>query len=163
MEPISIRYRLSESEFMTACNAHWSAQRTSILSNVITAAVMFVVGLVMLFVVFWLASVLFAVGGLLLLITWLRSLLWRKSFREAKKYNDDILVTINDDTVRVESAGGKSDLDWNFFTWYLDTPEQVLMYVTKRNFSVIPKKAFRDTKQVDNFLEVVRKKLKSIK
>jgi hypothetical protein len=163
MEPISIRYRLSEPEFMTACDAHWSAQRTSTLSNVITAAVMFVVGLVTLFFMFWLATVLFAVGGLLLLITWLRSLLWRKLFREAKKYNDDISVTIDDDTVRVESAVGKSDLDWNFFTWYLDTPEHVLLYMTKRNFSVIPKKAFRDTQQVDSFLEVVRKRLKSIK
>ena len=163
METISIRYRITEPEFMAACNAHWSTQRQSTLSNAIAGATAIVIGLVMLFFVFWLALFLAAVGAILLLITWLRSFLWRRAFREARKYTEDISVVVKDDVVHVETAEGKSDLNWTFFTWYLDTPDHILLYPTKRTFSVIPKKSFPDAKSIDQFLDAVKTKLKRIR
>jgi hypothetical protein len=133
------------------------------MSNLVASTVAIVVGLALLFFVSWVAVILVAVGGLLLLITWLRSFLWRRAFREAKKYNDDIAVVINDDNVHVESAEGKSDINWGFFSWYIDTPEHVLLYMTKRNFSVIPKSAFKDEQSVQSFVELVRSKLMKIR
>jgi hypothetical protein len=162
MEPISIRYRLTEPEFMRACNAHWSVHRQSTLANLILGTVAILLGLILLFFTFWVALFLAIVGSILLLITWLRSLLWRRAFREAKKYNDDVSVVIKDDAIHVENAEGKSDLNWAFFTWYLDIPDHILLYATKKNFSVIPKRSFPDTRSIDRFLEIVEKKLKKI-
>ena len=163
MEPISIRYRMTEPEFMKACNAHWSAHHSSTLSNVIAGVVAIVAGLALLFFLFWLALVVVAVGSLLLIITWLRSFLWRKAFRDAKKYNNDISVVIKDDVIHIESIEGKSDLKWGFFTWYLDTPGYILLYMTKRNFSIIPKAAFQDETQIKLFVDLVKSKLKKIR
>jgi hypothetical protein len=163
MEPISIQYRMTEPEFMTACNAHWSAQRQSTASNLITSAVAIVIGVALLFLMFWLGLVLAVVGSILLLITGLRSFFWRRAFRDAKKYNDDISVVIGDDSVHVESAEGKSDLKWDFFTWYLDTPEHVLLYMTKRSFSVIPKSAFQDKQRVQDFVDLVKSKIEKVR
>ena len=163
MEPISIHYHMTEAEFMTAYNAHWSAHHQSTLSNVITGMVGVVVGLALLSLTFWLAVIAVVAGGLLLLITWLRSFLCRRAFRDAKKYNVNISVAISDAAVHVESAEGKSDLKWDFFTWYLDTPAHVLLYMTKRNFSIIPKSAFQDETQVQAFVELVKSKLKKFR
>jgi len=163
MEPIAIRYRMTEPSFMKACNAHWSAHRQSTMSNVVASAVAIVLGLALLFLMFWLGLILAAVGGLLLLITWLRSVIWRRAFRGAKKYNNDISVVIKDGSVQVESAEGKSDLNWGFFSWYLDTPEHVLRYMSKRSFSVIPKSAFQDAAQVRSFIGLVESKLDKIR
>jgi hypothetical protein len=163
MDPITIRYRLNEPEFMRACGAHWSSLRLGTRANVITGLVGVILGLAMLSFLFWLAIILAAVGGALILITGVRALLWRKAFRDAKKYNTDILVVINEDTVHVESAEGKSDLNWGFFSWYLDTPDYVLLYMTKRSFSVIPKSAFRDARDLQAFVDIVKSKLEKIK
>ena len=163
MEPITIRYRMTEPAFMKACNAHWSAHRQGTMSNVVASGVAIVLGLALLCSMFWIAIFLAAVGGLLLMITWLRSIIWRKAFRGAKKYNDDISVVITDDSVHVESAEGKSDLNWAFFSWYLDTPEHVLLYMTKRSFSVIPKSAFHDAAQVQSFIGLVDSNLNKIR
>ena len=163
MDPISIRYRMTEPEFMRACGAHWSAHRQGTMSNVITGLVGVAFGLAMLFFIFWLALILVVVGGALILITGIRSLLWRKAFRDAKKYNADISVVVNDDSVHIESAEGKSDLNWKFFTWYLDTPEHVLLYMTKRSFSVIPKSAFQNEQCAQGIVNLVKTKLEQIR
>lgn len=163
MEPIEIKYRITEPEFMTACNAHWSAHRQSTVSNVVTGAIGLILGLLLLSFLFWFALFLATVGAILLAITWIRSVIWRRAFRDAKKYNEDISVVIKDDSVHVESAEGKSDLNWDFFTWYLDAPEHVLLYMTKRSFSVIPKSAFQNKQGLQSFINLAESKLKKIR
>ena len=163
MEHITIRYRLSEPEFMKACNAHWSVHHQSTTSHLVKSTIAIVFGVILLFFMLWIGIILAAVGGMLLLITLLRSIVWRRAFRDAKKYHDDISVVIKDDSLHVESAEGKSDLNWDFFTWYLDTPAHVLLYMTKRSFSVIPKSAFQNEQSVQSFLNLVKSKLERIR
>lgn len=154
---------MTEKEFMTVCGLHWSANRQGTRSNTIVGLAGLVIGFVALLLLFWMGALLIAVGALLLLATWVRSLLWQRAFHEAKKYNSDIAVRISDDCLHVESAVGKSDLNWNFFTWYRDTPDHVLLYMTKRNFSIIPKKSFPDRESLDSFLDLVRARLKNLR
>ena len=163
MEPIEIQYRIAEPEFMAACNAHWSAHRQGTMSNIITGVVAIVLSSVLSFFIFWWALCLTSVGVILLLIILFRSLLWRRAFRDAKKYRGDISVVVKDESVHVESAEGKSDLNWDFFTWYLNTPEYVLLYMTKRSFSVIPKAAFPNGDGIQHFLDLVKSKLQRIR
>jgi hypothetical protein len=148
---------------MSACNAHWSAHRQGTLSNLIVGGVGVAIGLISFALSLWLAIFVISAGASLLIMTWARFLLWRRFFREAKKYNDDVSVVFRDDAVHVESAEGKSDLNWDFFSWYLDTADYVLLYTTKRQFSVVPKKSFPDSESLRRFLEQVEKKLKRIR
>ena len=161
MEPISIRYRLTEAEFMAACNAHWSARHQGTLSNLIAGGAGMVLGLVLFACSYrWWGEFLVWLGILLLVITGLRWFLWRRAFRETKKFTDEIAVVFQEETIHVESTEGKSDLNWSFYTWYLEAPGQILLYTTKRHFSVIPKPAFPDAASLARFLELIGKKLK---
>jgi len=148
---------------MSACNAHWTAHRQGAKGNLIIGFVGLVVGLVFIASMFWIAVLILIAGSVLIFITLLRSFLWKRAFRDAKKYNNDISITFNDDLIRVESAAGKSDLKWGFYSWYLDTPEYILLYMTKRNFSVIPKSAFNDSVNAGQFIETIKTRLKSIR
>ena len=163
MKPIQVRYRLTLPEFMSACNAHWRAQRLGTLSNIITGVIGVVLGIFLLALFFWLAIVAIAAGVLLLFMTGIRWVLWRRAFRDARKYTDDILVRFDNDIVHVESSEGKSDLRWNFFTWYLETSTHVLLYTTRRNFSVLPKVSFQDAQSAEEFMNIVRAKLQKIR
>ena len=148
---------------MSACNANWSARRQGTVANLMWGIGALCFGLVLIQSISWIAIVLAGVGAILILMTWFRSFQWRRFFREAKKYNDDISVTVDDNLVHVETAEGKSDLNWNFFSWYLDTPEYILLYTTKRNFSVIPRSAFKRSQDFQSLLHLVESKLKRIR
>jgi hypothetical protein len=95
-------------------------------------------------------------------MTALRSYTWRRAFRGAKKYTDNILLEVSTDGLHVECADGTSDLKWSFFSWYLDTPDYVMLYITKHRFSVIPKKAFADDGRLAQFMELVENNLEPL-
>lgn len=162
-EPVSICYRVTEAEFLSACEAHWRAHRVGTRSNLIAGLIGLFLGLATLALAFWIAIALAIVGALLILIVFLRSVVWRQGFRDAKKYRDEIRVTFHSDRLYVETADGTSDLAWSFYSSYLDTPEFVLLYITRRSFSVIPKAAFRDKEELERFLEWVRTRLRKIR
>lgn len=148
---------------MRACGNHWSAQRQATRSNIIIGLLGLVVGVLLFTALRWLALVFLVSGFVLLTLVVLRAVLWRRAFREAGKYKKEIFVVFKDDSVHVESAEGRSDLNWSFFSGYLETPEDVLLYITKRNFSVIPKGAFSDEQAVQGFMNLVKSHLDSIR
>ncbi|QDV22897.1 YcxB family protein [Aureliella helgolandensis] len=163
-EEIRVSYRLSLSEFMRACEAHWRAQRQGTVSNAIAGALALATGIgLWFFNWFWLALTLAILGCALLGLIGIRQVLWRKAFRDARKYHGEISVSFSNDGVHVETLEGKSDLNWGFFSWYLDTPEHVLLYMTKRTFSVIPRSAFSETRTEDAFRLLVTSKLPVIR
>ena len=162
---ISITYRLSMTDFMRACEAHWRAQRLGTTSNAITSALSLSVGisLWLLFNWFWLALILVISGAMLLGLIGIRQMLWRKAFRDARKYQGDISLSFSDKGVRVETLEGTSDLNWGFYSWFLDAPEHILLYMSKKTFSVIPKSAFNGSQTEDEFRHLVMSKLPVIK
>lgn len=162
MEPIEIRFRLTESEFMSACNAHWSTCRQGTSTHLIIGTACIFIGLALLGYMFWIALVATTAGALFFLILGLRSVLWRRAFREAKKYHGEISVTFSENGVHVESVEGKSDLKWSFYSWHLETSNFMILHMTKRAFSVIPKAAFQESKQWQQFVDLVRSKLEKI-
>ena len=96
---------------MTACRTHWSAHHQGTVSNSVAGMAGVLVGLALLPILCWLAALVVVAGAALLLITGLRTLLWRRVFREARKYHDDICVTFEDEGIRVQSAEGENDIN----------------------------------------------------
>jgi hypothetical protein len=138
---------------MSACRAHWSAHRLGTLSNSIAGAIGMGVGLATIRLFEWLGLAVAIAGAGLLVVTGLRSFLWQRAFREARKCHEDISVVFDEEHIHVESAEGKSDLNWGFYSWHLDTADHVILYMTKRAFSVIPIAAFSGTDELNEFMQ----------
>ncbi|NJL86984.1 MAG: YcxB family protein [Leptolyngbyaceae cyanobacterium SM1_1_3] len=105
------------------------------------------------------ALALITLGCALLGLIGLRQVIWRRAFWDARKYHGEIFVTFSSDRIHVESLEGESNLKWGFFSAYLDTPKYILLYTTKRDFSVIPKSAFDEPQAEEAFRLLVTSKL----
>ena len=159
MNPIEIHYTLTLSEFMAACSAHWKATRQSTLSQMIAGIVGVGVGIAVMNFIRWLAIALVIVGVLIWSVSWLRWILYRRAFRESKKYTENIHAVFSHDGIHIDSAAGTSDLKWEFYSKYLDSRDFVLLYMTRQQFSVIPKSAFADEHETKRFVDLVDSRL----
>lgn len=163
MKPITLRYKISEDEFMRASRAHWKGTGSSTWTTLIAGFVGLVLGLIV-YVINPLFGILLG-GASMLLMTMVaaRDVLWRRGFHKALKYTDAIEVTFDDESIHLRSAEGTSELEWDVFTGYLHTKEHVLLYVTKQYFSIIPRAAFADGASLKSFEELVNSRLRPIK
>ena len=56
----------------------------------------------------------------------------------------------------------KSDIDWNYYKDFIETPNTVLLLYGKKQYSVIPKKAFDNT-ELGNFILLLKNKFQNKK
>ena len=159
MNPIEIHYSLTIKEFMQACAAHWKATRQSTLTQIVAGSIGVAVGLIAMDFVPWLAMALVIVGVAIWGVSLLRWVLYRRAFREAKKYTENIHAIFSHDGIHIDSAEGTSDLNWGFYSKYRDTGDFVLLYMTRHQFSVIPKSAFADEHEKRRFVDLVDSRL----
>ena len=159
MSQIEISYSLTQSEFMAAAEAHWKAQRVGTVSSVFVGLGAGLLGGLIVMPFPWFGWVFLVLGAILLTLSGARWRIWSKAFKEARKYTEAIHVIFTEEGIHVDGAEGPSDLNWTFYSSYLDVPDHVLLYMTKRAFSVIPKSAFRGEEGVREFLDLVESKL----
>ena len=141
--PITAIYTLDIDEFMDACEAHWRARKQGTTrTNLIAGAAGVGLGLVGLPLSGWLGALALSVGGVLLLLTLLRLVLWRRAFHTAPHLGKETRIAFSDDAIAVETADGQSRLEWRFYRACLETEAYFLLYLGRARFSVIPKRAF---------------------
>jgi hypothetical protein len=166
MEPgdrVSVRFHLSEAEFMAAANASWSAQRQGTASSLVMGALLFAAGAAIgVFFSAWIGVVCLALGALVMLMAWLRSKLWRRAFRKMRKYEGEVSFAFADDELTTRTVEGSAAIGWDFYRWFLDTPDYLLLYADKRSFTVIPKKALSDRDSAARLMELVADKLEPL-
>lgn len=158
-EPLSISYHLTESEWMQACYAHMAANNLRISTAIWQSVGVLAFGIAVWFFQlfpFWVPVTFCFIACLLLAVTIGAQFWWRQRYRASPKYASEISVTFAEQTMRVTNRGGTSELNWGLFQRYLETPDQMLLYVDKRNFSVIPKAAFPDSTTLGRFLDLVK-------
>jgi hypothetical protein len=157
MNPIEIHYTLTLSQYMAACAAHWKAHRQGTLTQFLVGSIGVGVGLATIKFVAWppISYALVAMGVAIWMVPILRSWLYRRAYREAKKYTENIHATFTTQGIHIESAEGKSDLKWSFYSKYLNARDYVLLYMTRQSFSVIPKSAFADESEAERFIRLV--------
>ncbi len=147
MEPIRASYEVSEDDFMKACDRHWKAHGQSGTKLTLAGLASVTIGGVIAWYFPWgllhmLALAVVGLGGLLAAIVPLRFFIWRRAYREAKKFREAITIEFSDDIIHVESAAGISDLKWDAYNRCLVTPDFFILYMAKHTFSVIPRTAF---------------------
>lgn len=154
-----IRYRISARDFMAAYEAHWSARHIGTRANLIAGALALLLSGAVLPLARRPAWFLAATGLVLLGLTGLRLLIWRKAYQGARKYQAEIVLTIAATGVRIETAHGRSELTWDFFSAFRETSDYLLLYLTRRTFSIIPQRAFPDAATRARALALVRQRL----
>lgn len=164
MDALTATYSVSEADFMKACEAHWRARKMgSALGTLVgLAAVLLGAAVAWLYpsgVIHKLALAIVVVGGVYPLVIILRYFIWRKAYRDARKFQDSIAVTFTDDGIHVESAAGVSDLNWSAYNRFLMTPDFYILYMARNTFSVIPRTAFNAADR-DALEQLLKRKLK---
>jgi len=61
-----------------------------------------------------------------------------------------------DSGVRADLGHSRSELDWPAFHRFLDGPAVFLLYISEYSYLVVPKRAFADAPQVQEFAEILR-------
>ena len=161
MLPVAITYQLTLPEFMTACNAHWVARKQGSRLHLIQGLIACVLGMALWPIHAW-CLILVLPGAALILMVVGRSILWRRAFHQARKFSGEISIRFTDEIIHVETIDGVSELKWSIYCEYLDIPDFVLLYLTPQSFSVIPKSAFLNPIDRQNFINLVNRKLRSV-
>jgi hypothetical protein len=64
--------------------------------------------------------------------------------------------TFSDEGIKVEFGMATSELKWSFYTRIKETADFFLLFVTGSFCSIIPKRCFADTVQLDSFRSLIR-------
>ena len=160
MNEISIEYKISQREFMEAYEFHWKAQGNGTMSNSIISIIGIMIGLYIIqdysIAGYFITSL--CLVFLILIIS--RKYIFLRSYLNSPKYSQNCKASFTNDSINVENATGKSELNWSIFNRYVDTPTQILIYMSKNSFSIIPKSAFKTEQEVSFFKTMLNEKMK---
>lgn len=161
--PLRATYRLSEAEFMNACELHWKArgQGAAMGTGIGLAAVLLGAFLAWRYpfgLTYKLSLAIVALGGLFPVVILIRGWIWRRAYRGAKKFHDNITIAFDEDTIHVETAAGVSDLNWGAYNRFREFGDFFILYISAHNFSVIPSSAFAESDR-DELRALLKRKL----
>lgn len=105
MEPSPIQIQVTENGSQHTYHAEWSTRKRGLLAQIIGGVISLVIGIAVLAFVFWLALFLFVVGGIVVLVGWLR-FKWhqRKFHAAAAEFEQDFERAVIEDAVIVEDS-----------------------------------------------------------
>lgn len=149
MTKTTIRYTLSEAQFMHAAGALWSYEAIGTKGNLILAILAAAAGPTLLIYGQPLGWLCLAMAAFFVILTWARSYIWRRAYRKMEKYSAPITASFGPDHVSVDSAQGASELPWDYFKSYAETPDYIFLFAPRRGLSIIPKTAFETEDQLD--------------
>ncbi len=146
MQPVLLHFRLSEGQFISACNALWAHRAIGPVGNIIGGTFVTVIGAFMLWqavpgVFPWIVSL---IGLIVLCLNFARDRVWRHYYRLSAKYSDVIAVSFSQSGLRVTSAEGHNQLVWSEFSSYVVNDRYFYLIVDQRNFSIIPQDQFEN-------------------
>jgi len=127
---------------MAAQERHWRSSWQGTRTNITWGAVALLLGIVMYAAVPILSVVLIAASLVLWASTLLRWWLYRSAFRRTPRFAEAMSLRISDEGIYVQSAEGESDVEWDTFVKYRETPTHFFLYTDPGHFSLVPKEPF---------------------
>lgn len=83
----------------------------------------------------------------------------RRTYRKYKLLQEPVTLTFNDETVKLSADSYDTNLKWDQFVRWKDDDYYILLYVSPRQYYVIPKRIMDDGFDIDGFIETLRKAL----
>jgi hypothetical protein len=163
MEMVQLNFQLTEKEYIAATR-FYVLHSTELLLRLITFYVFFSAGLVILTIVLDFALPIWAVAaflGLLGVSMWHGYLidLPRRYFRGDPKFRDEYHLTFSDSGIEFKTQNVNASIAWGMFTRVLENDTFYLTVYGRdiNSVSVIPKRAFVNSKQEAAFRELLRR------
>ncbi len=155
MTPLTLTYSLSEAQFMQAARVLWSYRAIGDRGNWVVVILCLCVGPVLLLNEVSTGWLFIAVAVFFAVLTWIRTVLWRRAYGRMVKYTAPITATFAPDHVTTNSAEGDSTLPWSFFKSYAETPDYVFLFGPKRTLSIIPKSALPVPEDIETLRDFI--------
>ena len=162
-EAVQLTFRCTEKEYLAATRLYfWHSKE--VLARFAIVYVLVSSGLVFLSI---LLDFLFPVWALVSLIV-LMGIAWfhagfvdfpRRYFRSDPRFRDEQNVTFTDAGIEYKTQEIRSSIAWSFYTGVIENDSFYLMLSGKdlHSVSILPKRAFRDSKQETTFRELLRR------
>jgi len=76
------------------------------------------------------------------------------------KFKEEQLVEFNEDVIIYKTAQIDSKLNWSLYYKVIETDEFFMLVYGKNMYSVIPKRAFKNDKEIDQFKQLINSKIR---
>lgn len=163
MESVQLNFKYTEEEYLAAARLFlWRSKETVI--RLIVSFALFSLVLILLLSLIDLSLPLWFTISLLLLagIALFHGLFFdlpRRHFRGDPKFRDEYSLTFSDEGIRFKTRNIDASLAWSLYTGVIENENFYLLIYGKNiaSLSIIPKRAFRDSKQEAAFREMLRR------
>ncbi|PYV49434.1 MAG: hypothetical protein DMG92_10945 [Acidobacteria bacterium] len=152
METVNLSFRYAEEDYVRAMRAHYASRLRLPIDIAVTVGVA-VLG------AYELRSGSHAFGIALLCVSGIFALILiaafavipRISFRTQPKFRDEYSLRFSPEGIHFQTVHIDSDLQWGMYTSALVDAYSFILYYGTQQFSVIPKRVFRDGSQRETF------------
>ncbi len=163
METINLKFRYLESDYVRALRAHYASRLRLRLDIAVIAAVVLLgayeirsgsgaFGTMMV--------CLAALFGMMLLAAFF--IIPKLAFRREPKFRDDYALTFSTEGIHFQTAHVDSQLQWSMYTNALVDEQSFILYYGTRQFTVIPKRVFRDNAEREAFQELLARNISRV-
>jgi hypothetical protein len=161
-EPISLRFKYSEEEYVAATRLYVTRSTDFMMRLVVS--ILYSIACIFLFVWLEFASdailLLIFVSCLPLIIGLLYLLVMpRQRFRSDPKFRDEYFLQFSDDGIQFKTAQIDALVQWSLYSKVIENEGFYLLVYGKYMISVIPKRAFADANQEAEFRELLKRNL----
>jgi hypothetical protein len=164
-ESVQLSFRHDEKEFLAATRTYFWHSR-ELLVRLIVVDVLFALLFLMLNVLVGFIMPLWALAALIVLawVAWFHGVvidLPRARFRGDPKFRDEFNLTFRDANIEFRTENVNATYAWSFYSSVIEDDNFYLLTYGKNihSFSVLPKRAFRDTNQETLFRGMLRRHL----
>ncbi len=144
---------------MAAYEAYWRSRKLGSKGELMWGAVALVGGVALLLSAYPIGWALVAAGVLLAALVPLRYLLHKRAYRENPAFAGLTTVSFGEELIEVVNPIGESQLRWLFYKNAMESDAFFLLMISKRSFSIIPKRIFTSEAELDLFRALLESKL----
>lgn len=162
-DKVELRYSLTEKEYLSAVR-YYFLRSTQMLPRIILFYVLICAGFLMLNVVLdsvlplWFVVALLSLIGVALFHAYLVDLP-RRYFRSDPKFRWEYHLTFTDAGIKFKTADIDSSIAWSLYTGVVENDSFYFLVYGKDlpSLSILPKRAFRDSKEEAAFRQMLRR------
>jgi hypothetical protein len=163
METVNLSFRYAEQDYVRAMRAHYASRLRLPLDIAV------IVGLAVLGAYeAWSGSqgfgiTLLSVSGIFaLMLVAAFAIIPRIAFRSQPKFRDDYSLGFSPQGIHFRTAHIDSDLQWSMYTSALVDAHSFILYYGSQQFTVIPKRVFRDVLQRQTFEQLLGQNVSNV-
>ena len=164
MEIIEVRFQYTEKEYIQASRQYMFMSKLLKKSDIILPFVFLPLSVLYMFLAdFNVWSIIICVSAWLYLVVIGASyyLIPKVTYKQNAKFREEYYLAFSGEGIRFQTNTINSDLQWDVYKDMLENEEYFYLCQNKQMYSVIPKSAFQDESQVQQFKELVLGKVKN--